>query len=147
MELEKVNTELVETNKALSVLAKNIERKKGDTERRLAQIISSRIIPIAESLKKDERLEARRSDLDLLSAYLFDLTSDISRGTDTIFSLSITELRIATMIKNGLKSKEISSQLNISLLTVKTHRKHIRKKLNLQRADINLAAYLRSKLD
>ena len=147
MELEKVNTELVETNKALSVLAKNIERKKGDTERRLAQIISSGIIPIAESLKKDERLEARRSDLDLLSAYLFDLTSDISRGTDTIFSLSITELRIATMIKNGLKSKEISSQLNISLLTVKTHRKRIRKKLNLQRADINLAAYLRSKLD
>ncbi|QTA92142.1 PAS domain S-box protein [Desulfonema magnum] len=146
-ELEKVNEELLETNRALTVLARNIERKKEEVKKRIALTISSRIMPILEKIKKDKSLKPknRETELDILSAHLHELTSDLADGNDIIFSLSSSELRVATMIKNGLTSRQIASQLNISLLTVKSHRKNIRKKLGIQNCDINLAAYLKAK--
>ncbi|HMO31380.1 MAG TPA: response regulator transcription factor [Lacibacter sp.] len=47
-------------------------------------------------------------------------------------SLSGRELEIIKYIKDGLSSKEISSELNISLKTVEVHRHNILKKLNLK---------------
>ena len=47
-------------------------------------------------------------------------------------SLSNRELEIIKHIKNGMSSKEISSELNISLKTVEVHRHNILKKLNLK---------------
>ena len=47
-------------------------------------------------------------------------------------SLSNRELEIIKLIKEGLSSKEISTQLNISLKTVEVHRHNILKKLNLK---------------
>ncbi|MGC1401977.1 MAG: helix-turn-helix transcriptional regulator, partial [Thermodesulfobacteriota bacterium] len=55
------------------------------------------------------------------------------------------ELQIAALIKNGLASKEITGEMNISIETVKTHRRNIRKKLHLHNADINLSSFLKSK--
>jgi DNA-binding NarL/FixJ family response regulator len=49
-----------------------------------------------------------------------------------INSLSERELQIVKLIKEGFSSKEISSQLNISLKTVEVHRHNILKKLNLK---------------
>ncbi len=47
--------------------------------------------------------------------------------------------------RNGLSSREVAKQLNLSEETVKTHRRNIRKKLNLHNTNVSLAAYLRSK--
>ncbi|WP_407524678.1 response regulator transcription factor [Lacibacter sp. MH-610] len=47
-------------------------------------------------------------------------------------ALSARELEIIKLIKNGLSSKEISTELNISLKTVEVHRHNILKKLNLK---------------
>ena len=60
-------------------------------------------------------------------------------------SLTDQEMRVAVMVKNGLTSPKIVNLLNISLNTVKTHRKHIRKKLKIQNSKVNLASFLRSK--
>lgn len=63
----------------------------------------------------------------ILSEQAFD--EDSSTG---INSLSNRELEIIKFIKDGLSSKEISTQLNISLKTVEVHRHNILKKLNLK---------------
>ncbi|MDM8525822.1 PAS domain S-box protein [Desulfococcaceae bacterium HSG8] len=146
-QLERVNDELVDTNKALTVLARNVEKSKDEAEKKIALTIRSKIIPIIEGLKRDRTLSKRRAELDVASTCLHDLVSDLSDDMEVIFSLSPVELQIATMIKNGLTSRGIAEQLNISPLTVKTHRKNIRKKLNIRKSDINLTAYLRSKLE
>ncbi len=145
-ELEKANKELVRTNTALSVLAKNIDRKKDEVEKKMARVISSRIMPVLEELKSEKIPEKSRAKLDVLDAYLIDLTLQTAKGHEIIVSLSSTELRVAMMIKNGLSSEEIARLLYISLHTVKTHRKNIRKKLNIQNSDVNLGSYLRLKL-
>jgi two-component system invasion response regulator UvrY len=63
----------------------------------------------------------------ILSEQAFD--DEASSG---INSLSNRELEIIKYIKDGLSSKEISTQLNISLKTVEVHRHNILKKLNLK---------------
>jgi PAS domain S-box-containing protein len=145
-DLEKVNDELVQTNVALSVLTRNIDRKRDEVEKKIAQTIGSKIIPLLEEIRYDKIPEKTHAKLDVLSAYLNDLTSEATRGRDVIISLSPSELRVAMMIKNGFTSREISRLLNISHHTVKTHRKSIRKKLNIINTEINLASYLKLKL-
>jgi DNA-binding NarL/FixJ family response regulator len=56
--------------------------------------------------------------------------------------LTPTETKVAVMAQNGMKSFEIANQLHISMETVKTHRKNIRKKLGIQNSDLNLFTYL-----
>jgi len=47
------------------------------------------------------------------------------------FALSKREIQILQLIKEGFLSKEISSNLNISLHTVNTHRQHVLEKLGV----------------
>jgi PAS domain S-box-containing protein len=146
LDLEKANKELVQTNTALSVLARNIDRKRDETEKKIAQTIGSQIMPVLDEIKEDKILEKTCAKLDVLAAYLNDLTPEAARGHDIIVSLSAMELRVAMMIKNGFSSDEIARLLHISPHTVKTHRRSIRKKLNIKNAGINLASYLKLKL-
>ncbi len=145
LELEKVNKELLDTNNAISVLARNIDKNKEEAEKKIALTINSNIMPIIANLKDYKMLKKHRSELDVLTAYLNDISTSLSNDTDIIVRLSTSEMRVAAMIKNGITSKEIATKLNISLDTVKTHRKNIRKKLKIHNSDINLANYLRQK--
>lgn len=143
-ELEKVNKELLETNKAITVLARNIDKNRQETENKVATTISSRIMPIIEDLRKSDTFDNIHSGLDMLAAHVQALSRKLIGDMDIMAYLTPTELRIAAMIKNGLTSQDIAEKLYISLHTAKTHRRNIRKKLNVQNSSINLASYLRS---
>jgi PAS domain S-box-containing protein len=146
LDLEKANKELIQTNTALSVLARNIDKKRDEVEKKIAQTIASQIMPVIEDLQNDRIREKSRAKLEVLAAYLNDLTPGVAKGHDIIISLSPMELRVAMMIKNGFKSEEIARLLHISPDTVKTHRRNIRKKLNIKNSNINLVSYLKLKL-
>ena len=142
LEVEKVNQELLDTNNAIFVLARNIDKNREESEKKIARIINSNIMPIIENLKKQKKIRTK-TELDVVVAYLNDISSNLLKGIDIIVRLSSAEMRIAAMIKNGLTSKEIAEKLCISLDTVKTHRRNIRKKLRIHESNINLANYLR----
>jgi len=144
--LEEVNEQLTETNKALSVLAENLERTREHSEKRIIRKIRSLIIPIVERLQRDKNLKGYKAELSLLVGHVENLTSGLASDTRIADSLSSAELRIASMIMNELTSEEIANQLHISLSTVKTHRRNIRRKLNLNHSDLNLRAYLKSRM-
>ncbi|KPA11985.1 Signal transduction response regulator, receiver region domain protein [Candidatus Magnetomorum sp. HK-1] len=59
------------------------------------------------------------------------------------YHLTKTELKIASMIKEDLSTKEIATLMDISTSTIETHRKNIRKKIGLKNKHINLADYLK----
>jgi PAS domain S-box-containing protein len=48
-ELENVNRELIETNKALTTLARNIDREREDAEKKIVQIVRARMMPMQDS--------------------------------------------------------------------------------------------------
>ena len=134
----------METNQALSVLARNIDKDKETFEERIYKITSNKIMPIIKELKKDPNCRKRQADLEVLATYLYDFTSASTPRYEIDTSLTDQEIRVAVMIKNGLTSPQIANMLNISLHTVKTHRKNIRKKLKIQNKRINLNSYLKS---
>jgi PAS domain S-box-containing protein len=145
-DLEKANKELVQVNTALSVLARNIDKKKDAVEKKIAHKISSQLIPIIEEVKRERIPEKSRVKLDVLNEYLKNLAPGVTKAHDIITSLSSTELRVAIMIKNGFSSADIARLLYLSPHTVKTHRRSIRRKLNIRNTQINLASYLKFKL-
>jgi PAS domain S-box-containing protein len=143
--LEKLNKELLETNQALSVLARNIDHEKDELEKKISQEVTSKIMPIIKKLEKDVYCQKRLADLEVLTHYLNGIVSDPTLSYKIYPLLTEHEMRVAVMIKNGLISQKIADMLNISLHTVKTHRKNIRKKLKIQNSNVNLATYLKSK--
>jgi len=144
--LEKLNIELMETNQALSILARNIDRDKELLEKKIYEITSTNIMPIIKGLQDDKSCQNRLADLELLKTYLNGLISGPTDQHEIVACLSSQEMRVAVMIKRGLTSPKIAAMLNVSLHTVKTHRKNIRKKLKLQNSNVNLCSYLRSKM-
>jgi PAS domain S-box-containing protein len=145
--LEKVNKELLETNLAVSVLARHVDKKKEALEKKIFKVCNSKLMPILKGLQKDVHCQKRQADLELIINYLNEITHDspLHHGIDT--HLTDQEMRVALMIKNGLTSQQIGDLLCISLHTVKTHRKNIRKKLKIDNTAINLVSYLKSKLN
>jgi DNA-binding CsgD family transcriptional regulator len=146
MDLERANRELVQTNTALSVLARNIDRSHSEFEQKIAGIVSSRILPVIEELRHARIPEKSLAALDVMSTYLSDLTPGSTKSHEVVVSLSPMEMRVAVMIKKGFSSNQIGRLLHISLDTVKTHRRSIRRKLGLCNSSINLASYLKFKI-
>jgi len=88
-------------------------------------------VPIIEKLLQDKNIERYRADLDMLIRSIRDLSSDFDNDIKIALALSTTELRVASLIKNGMPNQEIAKHLYITVSTVKTHRRNIRKKLDL----------------
>ncbi|MFZ2447170.1 MAG: response regulator [Syntrophobacteraceae bacterium] len=143
--LENLNAQLRDTNRALSIFAQNIEREREEVEKRIALKLRNLIIPIVEKLRKDRGLSRYEGQLEMLVMQVEDLTSGFTMDSRIAAVLSFTELRIASLIKNGVTTEEIARQLHISSSTVRTHRKNIRKKLKINNVQYSLRNFLCSK--
>ncbi|MGD8561959.1 MAG: LuxR C-terminal-related transcriptional regulator [Desulfarculaceae bacterium] len=139
---ESLTQRLMENNQALSVLARNLETARVEAQMRIIQRIRTAILPTIERLQQDQGLKKYQPELDMVVWDIHELASSLDRESDLSTVLTTSEHRIATMIKNGMNSREISGQLNISLDTVKTHRRNIRRKLKLNNSSQNLRSYL-----
>ncbi|MBW2631965.1 MAG: response regulator [Deltaproteobacteria bacterium] len=144
--LEHANGQLIETSNALSILARNIEMARDDAEIQIVHKVRVSIVPIIEKLQQDRKLGDYRPDLELLMNLVDDLPSGIGAASETVSTLTSTELRIVSLIKNGLTTDEIAKHMHISPLTVKAHRRNIRKKLKLDNSNHSLRTYLQSNL-
>lgn len=79
----------------------------------------------------------------LVSSAISDILSDESEETARMFKrLTPRESQICHMIRQGLASKDIASQLNTSVQTVLAQRKQIRRKLGISGRSVNLSSYL-----
>ena len=145
MKLQDANRQLMETNKALSTLASNIERTRKDTEATIERKIRASILPVIEGLQQSNGLSRNDlRDLKLLQDLVGDLTSTLNDQQALSATLTPTEFRIAVLIGEGLTTNKIAGHMHISPETVKSHRKNIRKKLNLNNTPHRLRAHLQA---
>lgn len=152
LQIERLNADLVDTNKALVALARHISRiekhiareEREEIEKEIDLKIKLFIFPIIEKLRKDEGLKMYESQLATLASHVEELTSysSVSRQLKTV--LSSSESRVLSMVRNGMTSEEIAANLHVSLETVKTHRKNIRRKLNISGTKSDLVTYFQS---
>ena len=142
IELEEKNKDLQETNLVLKRLLREIEEEKMEVSRIMQTNIERLVLPDLDRMA-EAPIQQRYQLRDTIQTNLKDISSPVmGKDIDAYFLLTPTELRVLNFIRQGRSSKEIAQALNISPQTVATHRKKIRKKLNISGKKINLTAFI-----
>jgi len=137
--------ELEESYHALKVLLKQRENDKKDLEDNILSNVKHLILPYIEELKKSTRMADERMYVNIVESNLKEIVSPFSaRLSFRHVCLTSKEILIADLIKDGKQDKDIAEILSVSLDTVKSHRKNIRKKLHISGVKTNLRTYLLS---
>ncbi len=137
--------ELGESNTALKVLLKQRERDRNEFENNILSNVKHLIIPYIDKLKKNRKMSDELDYLSIIESNLKEIVSPFSAKL-SFRHLNFTpkEIMVANLIKDGKQDKDIMEILNISLDTVKAHRKSIRRKLAINNKKINLRTKLLS---
>jgi len=144
-ELEIKKNSLEEVNTALRVLVERRDEDKKELEERVLMNVKELVVPLLEKVREG-RLDSKQTTyLDVLESNLNNIISPFSRTLSSKhLGLTPTELRIANMIKEGRKTKEMARLMNLSPRTVESHRESIRKKLGIKNRRANLRSHLLS---
>jgi len=145
IELERKNLRLEELNSALKIL---LERRDGDKkvlEEKVLMNIKDLIIPYVVKLKNTTLNDRQEIFVEIIQSNIEDiLSSFVHKLSYKYLNFTPTELQVAGLVKQGLRTKEIADLLNSSPETVSGHRKSMRKKLNLKDKKSNLRTHLLS---
>ncbi|MGO9376684.1 MAG: LuxR C-terminal-related transcriptional regulator [Syntrophobacteraceae bacterium] len=137
--------QLEEINTALRVLLKNREDDWKKLENDIQSNLKQLVLPYLDRVKNGRLDQNQKACLELIESSLEKILSPFIRNMHPAFHvLSPTEIQIAHLIKEGKRSKEIASLLNMAYKTVETHRYNLRIKLGIKNEKINLQSYLLS---
>jgi len=144
-ELKAMAVQLNEANIALNVLLKKRQKDKEDLEKMVVANIKSIVQPYLREIKQGRLDQDQRERIDVIEAILEEIDSSFSSELlSKHLSLTPGELRVANLIRAGMKTKEIAQLLSLSIATVEAYRKTLRQKLDIQNKNVNLVTYLTS---
>ena len=145
IELEERQRALEETNIALRVLLKQRNEDKGAIEKNIVSNIHTSVGLHLDKLKTTGLSDDQMRCICEIELQLKKIGSSFIRDLSSKYlSLSPTEIKVASLIKEGKSSKDIADLLNVSLNAVLFHRNNIRSKIGLKNNKINLMAYLQT---
>jgi PAS domain S-box-containing protein len=141
--LRREQVDFVRKNVALNEVLQHIEEKKEVYRHEISSKLENLLRPMLRKLKEAGHLERR--DVDVLERGIKNaFGADINEYKNNVEKLTPRELDILEMIRSGSSSKQIAEKLDLSSQTVHKHRQSIRRKLQIDHREINLATYLRS---
>ena len=142
-ELEMKSQSLGEANTALKVLLKHREEDKTTLEEQVLTNVRKLVLPYLEKLKHLKLNDTQMAHVEIIESHLHDVVSPFLRNlTSKYLNLTPREIQVATLIKEGKTTKEITEIINISSTAVDFHRKNIRLKLGIKNTKANLRSYL-----
>ena len=146
-QISSLTSALAEKDAALRHLMQHVEAQKQDIANAFLDGIEQLVLPMLVRLR-DQLENRQRSMLDAAIANLKDLSTPFVERLGRDFAkLSPTEVRICSLVRQGLSVKEVAAVEGIAASTVGTHRRNIRRKLGLGRTRVNLASFLTSRPD
>ncbi|HKW14003.1 MAG TPA: PAS domain S-box protein [Candidatus Krumholzibacteria bacterium] len=141
--LRREQVDFVRKNVALNEVLQHIEEKKEIYRHEISSKLENLLRPMLRKLREQGRLAER--DVDVLERGIQTaFGADINEYKNNVEKLTPRELDILEMIRAGRSSKQIAEALDLSSQTVHKHRQSIRRKLQIDHREINLATYLRS---
>jgi len=144
-ELESRSDNLSEVNTALKVLLKKRDEDRKALEEKVLYNVKSLIRPYLNKMKTSGLNAKQKAYLDILESNLNEIVSPLSRKLSFDYlGFTPTEIKVATMVKQGKKAREIASMLGISTRTVEGYRYTIRDRLGIKGKKVNLRTYLLS---
>jgi PAS domain S-box-containing protein len=142
-ELETKTNSLEEVNTALRVLLKRRDEEKVELNEKVLCNVKELIVPYLEKLKKSPLDPKQVGYLNILESNLNNIISAFSCTLSAKYlGLTPKEILVANLIKEGKTNKEIGEVLALSIRTIETHRKHMRKKLSIENKKENLRTHL-----
>jgi PAS domain S-box-containing protein len=145
-QLQEQHDEISSKNTALNEVLRHLEQDKAVYRHEVSTNLDNLLRPLisrledgATALKPDDIDRVRQGLTRILGEEIDDFQGNLSR-------LTPRELDIAEMIRNGMSTKEIAADLDLSTETVHKHRQSIRKKLQIDRRRVSLASYLRTRM-
>ncbi len=145
MELAKEKAGLEERQTEIEKLLDQKENAFKELEERIMFNIKELIIPYIEKIRELGPGKQELSYLEILENNLMEITSAFTkRMAVELHRLTPSELQVANLIRQGNRSKQIASKLNLSVRTVEAYRNNIRRKLQIKNKKVNLKAYLAS---
>lgn len=143
-ELKDKTIKLEEMNLTLKVMLEKREKDKIDIQEKILSNVKKLIIPYIQNLREIKHNENRNLFIDIIESNINKIISPFSyKLSSKNFGLTPTELKIADLIRQGKKTKEIAKIKNISYKTVEVHRMNIRKKIGIKNKKSNLQTHLR----
>ncbi|RUM41752.1 MAG: hypothetical protein DSY80_08305 [Desulfocapsa sp.] len=157
-QLKKVNEELIKSRQAcishqeelanrnmgLVSLLESLEVEKEFLEQKMTANFRKSLIPLFEQLKESRLGSSEQHLVETIEYILSDISSSLSHSMENNSDIfTPTEVKVATFIKAGKTTKEISAILNSSSRTIEGHRLSIRKKFGLKSGS-NLRVFLQN---
>jgi DNA-binding CsgD family transcriptional regulator len=144
-ELQLKSQSLEEANTALKVLLKHREEDKATLEEQVLANVKKLVLPYLEKLKGPRLDSSQRLHVEIIESHLNDIVSPFLRNLSSAYlSLTPREIEVATLVKEGKTTKEITNLLNISTTAVDFHRKNLRSKFGIKSKKTNLRSFLTS---
>ncbi len=144
-ELELKSLSLQEANTALKVLLKHREEDRTTMEEQVLANVKKLVLPYLEKLKNLKLDKNQLVHVEIVEAHLNDIISPFLRNlTSAYLNLTPREIEVASLVKEGKTTKEITELLNISATAVDFHRKNLRSKFGIKSKKTNLRSYLTS---
>ena len=143
VELEIKTSSLEQLNTALRVLLKKRDDDKAELNEKVLCNVKELVLPYLEKLKKSPLNQKQVDYINILESNLNNIISEFSFTLSSKYlGLSPKEILVANLIKDGKTNKEIGEILALSVRTIETHRKNMRKKLSLGKKNGNLRSHL-----
>jgi len=146
VELTQTLKEKNRTITATAIKMEGLNKLIKDIDKNLKQLYSYSKDPIVKKmLSKIKRANLDLNGKDLFEEH-FDILNDgfIQKLKELSPTLTFDELKVCSLLKMNLTSKEIAGKLNLSIRGIETKRYRIRKKLNLDKGNslLNYFAYI-----
>ena len=144
-ELEIKNIRLEEMNTTLKILLEKRDDDKKELEEKVMTNIKELVLPYLTKLKNTGLNDKQEIFADIIQSNIEEVISPFAHKlSHKYLNFTPTELKVAYLVKQGLRTKEIAEQLGSSPETITRHRKSMRKKLKLTDKKSNLRTHLLS---
>lgn len=142
-ELQSQSQHLEEVNTALRVLLKQRQDDKKELGEIVLRNVRELVTPYLHRVIDGRLTTQQRTLAQILETNLNNIVSPfIDKLTTDLAHLTPTEIKVASLVKEGKTNKEIAEVLLVSKNTILFHRHQIRTKLGLKNNKINLRSHL-----
>ncbi len=136
---------LEETNEALKILLARGEDDKKLVEDRIKSNVKELVLPYVEKLKLTGLTVEQQTYLEIIETTIKNVFSSfLQKITSKQYHFTPKEIQVATLIREGKTTKQIADIMKVTRSAIGLHRHHIRNKLGLGKAKVNLRSYLLS---
>lgn len=136
---------LEEMNEALKILLARAEDERKHGEDRIQSNVKELVLPYIAKLKETGLNTEQMTYLEIIETTIQNVFSSfLQKITSKQYHFTPKEIQVATLIREGKTTKQIADIMKVTRSAIGLHRHHIRNKLGLGKAKVNLRSYLLS---